>query len=146
MRKLKKNGVEVPEMNAIIYALDNERLWDHRKMFFRIREDKEYLLHLTLTKYFSTLRDMAEMLSGGVDLIYFEVSADDSEELISGIHDIVGRQEATGLILSEQDSILWEYFRKGTRLEQRYIPIKDIQDLYQMVESLCNHIVNQEND
>lgn len=141
MKSLKKNGARCQEMNVIVFADDGNLLWDTRNMFFQIREEKGYLLHVTLTKYFSTLLEVSEFISGGVDLIYFTVPI--PERITLELQQIAERQDAAGLIIYETDGILWEYYQNGQCMQKRHIPVKDVQALYGLTEALCDYIAGQ---
>ncbi|RHR25846.1 hypothetical protein DWX43_17125 [Clostridium sp. AF19-22AC] len=143
MKRLKRNGVFFEEINVIVYADNDSRLWDYRNLFFKIREQKEYLLQVTLTKYFSTLREVSDFVSGGVDLVYITVPV--SEEILFISQEVARRQKAAGLAIYEADGILWEYYQDGIRSEQRHLSIKDEQELYRVTDSLCDYIAGCEN-
>lgn len=138
---LKKNGEYCPEMNVVVFADSDTLLWDTRNMFFQIREQKNYILHVTLTKYFSTLQALSEFIPGGVDLIYSTLPV--PNRIISELQRIAKGQEATGLAIYETDGMLWEFYQNGACFQQQHIPVKEKQELFRQVELICDFLACQ---
>lgn len=138
---LKKNGEYCPELNVVVLADDDTLLWDTRNMFFQIREQKNYILHVTLTKYFSTLQALSKFIPGGVDLIYFTLPV--PNRIISELQRIANVQEATGLAIYETDGMLFEFYQNGTCFLHRRIPVKEKLELFRQVELICDFLACQ---
>ena len=138
MKKVLKLGKEIVEMNVIVYAATNESLWEYRNLFYQIREDKAYQVQLTLTRSFSTLKEVSRFIAGGIDLIFFMALA--RADTLCKLQEIVGKQKMAGLILYEREGVLWEYYQNGAAVESEHIPIKTGSELYELTELVCDYM------
>lgn len=65
---MKMNKQNKLEINLLIYAKNQARLWELRDFFYEIQEKTECKLNLFLTYNLQTVFDMFFHISGGVDL------------------------------------------------------------------------------
>lgn len=127
------------EINVIVFAEENERLWSYRDMFYEIREKKPYRIEVTLTKFLSTFVNVASFLQGGVDLFCFMKQTDG--EVLDRLRALAKEQERACLALYEKGYLFWEYYQEKERIGAERLVVHDGEELCNTMERLCDYMV-----
>lgn len=127
------------EINVLVLAEGNERLWSYRDLFYGIREKKPYRIEVTLTKFLSTFVNVASFLQGGVDLFCFMKQTED--EVLNILQELAKEQERACLLLYEKGYLFWEYYQEKGKTGAGCLAVRDKEELCNVIEKLCDYLV-----
>lgn len=76
MKIIRKKGKDLAELNVLIYAKDQVKLWEYREICYRIKERLLCEMHITLTNKIETVWSMITLLSGEIDIVLSDITFD----------------------------------------------------------------------
>lgn len=84
MHTVRKNNQFTWEANILVYAEDQERLWEYRNILNEIEPKSPCKFEITLTSRLETAYSVSEFLPGGVDLYLSDGNQKNHEEMLIG--------------------------------------------------------------
>lgn len=135
MKFTQKNKIVVKEFNAIVYARDRKALWRYRNILYKINEQTDYHIDITLTGSADTALRVAEFIHGGADLIIANEAIDD---VMAGEN--TNSNPVTVLLSRQEGSYHVKVYDAERVLDERAASAPDRHSLQELVERLLFEI------
>lgn len=135
MKFTQKNKIVIKEFNAIVYARDRKTLWGYRNILYKINEQMDYHVEITLTGSADTALRVAEFIHGGADLI---IANEEIDGLMAGEN--TNSNPVTVWLSRKGSSYDVKVYGAEMVLEERKASVQDRRSLQELVEALLFEI------